>query len=153
MATTVLLTLVAALLVGWGALIFTLASRGGNTLYDPEVTAMCAPARYDSLTGQPADAPRRIIAQLAPPAGWREAGHVAITPAPAVVKNDDLGDPDELDDWDDDDGWDDDESEELPIAAPDWPTKTPAAIESEPVYVPVNRTAARFAALEVTHAR
>jgi len=67
--------------VGLGFLIFALArSEGYETTY-----GVCAPARYDSLTGQPATAPRRIVVELGPPPGWKEPGTIAtVRPVPAV---------------------------------------------------------------------
>ena len=140
MGNIMLLAAAAVLLVGWGVFIFTLASRG-DTLHGADY-GMCAPARYDSYTAQPAAAPRRIVAELAPPAGWRDGELIAILPAPQYEAWDD-GDPDELDDWGDD------EPEELPLAVPSWPVRQPAVVDPAPVPVIVNRTAARFASLEV----
>lgn len=133
-----LLASAAVVFVTWGLLVFRLAGGGTTDAY-----GMCAPARYEPLTARPADAPRRIIAELAPPAGWRDV-HIAVVPAPAAVAYDD---PDELDEWGDE------EPEELPLAVPSWPTRQPveqpAVVEPDPVPVVVSRTAARFASLEV----
>lgn len=124
------LIMVASMLIGLGVLKLALVNRGGNTVYTPDEYGMCAPARYESLTAScPQRAPRRIVAELAPPAGWRDVPpHVAIVPAPAAVAHDD-GDPDEL-----------------PLIVEDWPM--PAVVEPDLVPVVVNRWA-RFSALEV----
>lgn len=141
MSGTLLLATAAVLLVGWGLFIFRLASNGGNTLYDPDdYGSLCAPRRYEPLTAQPAAAPRRILAELAPPAGWRDVVHV---PAPVAAQVDDFAD------WD----LDDLDPEPLPVAVPTRPTRQPveqpAVVEEEPVPVVVGWTAARFASLEV----
>ena len=128
-----LLAIAAVLLIGWGVFIFALASHGGNTLYDPEAYGICAPSRRANITASQPQAQRRV---LGPPAGWHEPVHVALVPAPAPVEVDDL------DDWDDQD-------DELPLVVEDWPT--PLTVE-HPAVVPVvtiNRTAARFANLEL----
>ena len=138
MGNIMLLAAAAVLLVGWGVLIFTLASRG-DTLHGADY-GMCAPARYDSYTAAPPPAPRRIVAELAPPAGWREGELVAILAEPARVEyagGDDGEDGDELDGWGDE-PW---------LVAEDWPQQQVAAVE--PVPMIVNRTAARFASLEL----
>ena len=142
---TLLLAFASALLMGWGVVVFTLASRGGNTVYDPDDydSTLCAPSRHADITAntaQPAAAPRRIVAELAPPAGWRDVGHVAILPAAAAVQYDawdEDEDPDELDAWGDE-PW---------LVVEDWPKQQ--AAQPEPVPLVVNRTAARFASLEV----
>lgn len=132
MGDTMLLAAAAVLLVGWGVFIFTLASRG-DTLHGADY-GLCAPARYDSYTGQPAAAPRRIIAELAPPAAWRDVpALVTIVPAPATVEDD----PDELDEWGDE-PW---------LVTEDWPKRQ--AAQTEPVPLVVGRTAARFGSLEI----
>lgn len=107
--------------VTWGLLVFRLAG-GGDDAY-----GMCAPARNASITASTTQPARRIVAQLAPPAGWREGELTAILPEPARVEYGD--DPDEL-----------------PLAVEDWPV--PAVVEPEPVPVVVDRWA-RFGALEV----
>ncbi len=139
---TLALAAAAVLLVGWGVFIFALASRGGNTLYDGDAYGVCAPRRYDSLTGQPAYAPRHIIEELAPPAGWREVTHVALNPAPAAAQYDE----------------DEDADGDAPIGVPEsvlialltgQPVEQPAVVEPEPLTMVVNATVARFAFLEV----
>lgn len=130
---TLLLLAAGLLLGGWGVFIFTLASRG-DTLHG-DTYGMCAPARYDAYTAQPAATPRRIIAELAPPAGWRDVVPVAAVPAPAAAQYDDF------------DGWDENDGDELPLIVEDWP-KLQAA-QTEPLPIVVNWTAARFANLEV----
>ncbi len=126
---TLLLATAAAILIGWGIMIFALASRDCNCGAGDDYGALCAPRRYDAYTAQPAAAPRHILAELAPPAEWRDVMHVALVSAPAAQ-------------YDDPDGGD-----ELPLAVTDWPT--PAVVEPEAVPVVVNRTAARFGALEL----
>ena len=134
MSYTLTLAAAAVLLIGWGVFVFALASRGGNTLYDPDNydSTLCAPSRRANITASQPQAQRRT---LGPPAGWHEPAHVAIVPAPAAVPE-----------WDDDlDDWDDEPETELPLAVDDWPV--PVVVE--PVPVIVIRTAARFAALEI----
>lgn len=120
MYTLLLLAASAAVVaVTWGLLLWRLGF-GGNDAY-----GMCAPSRHAAITGSTAQPARRIVAELAPPAGWHE--HGAIVPAPARVEYAD-------------------EPAELPIAVEDWPI--PAAVQPEPVAVVVDRLA-RFSALEV----
>lgn len=152
--------LAAALLVGWGVLIFALAANGGNTLYNPDAYGVCAPSRHATITANAEQPVRYILAELAPPAGWKEP--VAIVPAPAVARVGDWSDW-EQDNWDDDEPAGVPESalialltgqpEPAPVAVPNWPklkpVEQPAVVEPEPVPLVVNRTAARFAALEV----
>ena len=83
----------------------------------------CSPGRLANITAnvqQPQR--RRILAELEPPAGWRDVVHVAIVPAPARYVDDD---PDELEEWIE-------EPELVPVPVPvqpppmgipvDWPT-------------------------------
>lgn len=106
----------------WGLVLWRLGF-GGNDAY-----GMCAPSRHAAITGSTAQPARRIVAELAPPAGWRDVRHVAILAEPARVEYAD-------------------EPAELPIAVENWPL--PAVVEPEPVPVVVDRWA-RFSALEVT---
>ena len=140
-----LLSAAAVVAVTWGLVVFRLAGGGTTDAY-----GMCAPARYEPLTARPAEPPRRIVAELAPPAGWRDVAHVAIGPAPA---------PAQVDDWDDDEPLAvvvvpdlepfaaDDWGDEPWLVVEDWPKQQ--AAQTDPVPMIVNRTAARFASLEV----
>jgi hypothetical protein len=120
----------AAVLLGWGILIFAIASRQRTNIYgdDDYDSTLCAPSRRANITASVPHSQRRV---LGPPAGWHEPVHVAIVPAPVEV--------DDLDDWDDGD--------ELPLVVEDWPT--PVVVAPAPVPVVANRTAARFANLEL----
>lgn len=101
------------LLLFVGILVVAIFSEGGE---GGETFGVCSPIRFASLTArQPATAPRRrIIAELAPPAGWRDTLTI---PAPAPA-------------WYDDD--DDIEPELVPVAVP---VQTPAPDHDAPIPV------------------
>ena len=127
------------------ATLFVVSLHAGGDEY---LDALCSANRRANITSSsvPLRSRRHIIAELAPPAGWRDAPvHVAIVPAPAAVRYADF------DGWDDPDElgkWVDVEPELVPVAVPDWPTPKPAVVEPEPVPVVVNRWA-RFGSLEI----
>lgn len=85
---TLLAAGVAVLAVCWGILVFALSNSGTS-----EAFGMCAPARYDSLTGQPTTAPRRIVVQLGPPAcAALQTPAAAQLPPPGTAWDDELHD-------------------------------------------------------------
>lgn len=90
-----------------------------------EHAAYCSPLRYDPLTMIRENSYTYDLARVT---------------AGEPDELDDINNLDELDDWRDD-------PEELPLAVPNWPTRQ--TVEPDPVPVVVNRTAARFAALEL----
>jgi hypothetical protein len=100
---------------------------------------MCAPARYEPLTRNPAD-------HIAPMERYRAPQQARPLVVPWQME--------ELDE-DDLDGWGDEETEAMPapVVVPDWPRRV--VVEPEPVPLIVDHTAARFAALEIGghHAR
>ncbi len=75
----------AVALFAWAYLLFVLGSRA-----DTEgVYAMCAPSRHANITGQTAAPPRRILAELAAPAGWHDELPIVVTDwlTPVVVES------------------------------------------------------------------
>ena len=113
--------------------------------HEPQPCSPCAPQRYDSLTASVPQARRRMVEPVPPPFTFDTRPrrvpaqtHVSITPAPApqrprqavpvVVP---MAVPDLA-----------------PIAVEDWPIRHTVE-QPEAVPVAINRTAARFAALEL----
>lgn len=89
-----------------GAFLYALLS-GSSSDGDGDAFGLCGPVRFATLTARPITTRRRIIAELASPAGWRDTFTV---PAPTPA-------------WYDDDI----ESEPVPVAAPSLPAPEPAA--------------------------
>jgi len=131
-------------LLVWGVVIFSLVSRlNEGAAYDDYDSTLCAPSRRANITASVPQAQRRMVEPVPPPYTFDTRPrlvpaqtHVSITPAPApqrprraVPEVVPMAAP-----------------VVVPVAVPDWPT--PQTVE-QPAQVTVNRTAARFGALEI----
>jgi len=125
------------LLLAFSAPVVLVVCQAAGALIDEaRGTTPCAPSRRANITASQPQTQRRIVYErtLGPPAGWHEPQPVTVAPKrkrqPAPVVAPPVAVPDFA-----------------PIAVEDWPTRQTVE-QLEPSLVTVNRTAARFAALE-----